>query len=71
MHSSPATMVVNLGRTKRERAQLSPKMGKVHTNVWSENFKAVSLLKRLRVDKKEILKFIFEEQSIAIWTGQT
>jgi RimJ/RimL family protein N-acetyltransferase len=64
-------MVVNLGRTKRERAQLSPKMGKVHTHVWSENFKARGLLKRLSVDKKKILKFIFEEQSVTMWTGQT
>jgi RimJ/RimL family protein N-acetyltransferase len=52
-------MVVNLGRTKRERAQLSPKMGKVHTNVWSENFKAGGLLKRLGVDKKKNIKIYF------------
>jgi RimJ/RimL family protein N-acetyltransferase len=64
-------MVGKLGRTKLETAQLSPKIGKVHTNVWSENFKARGLLKRLRADRKEILKFIFEEQNVTMWTGQT
>jgi hypothetical protein len=63
--------VGQLGRTKLERAQLSPKIGKVHTNVWPGNFKVRSLLKRLRVDRKEILKFIFEEKSVIMWNGQT
>ena len=71
VHSSPGIVVVMLGRTKLERAQLSPKIGKFHTNVWSENFKATGLLKRLRVDRKEILKLIFQEQSVTMWTGQT
>ena len=68
MHSSPATMVSWEGQNWRER-KLSPKIGKVHTNVWSEDFKATGLLKRLREDRKELLKFIFEEQSITMWTG--
>lgn len=71
VHSSPVIVVVKLGRIKLERAQLSPKNRKVHTNVWSENLKATGLLKRLRVDRKEILKLIFEEQSVTMWTGQT
>jgi len=71
VHSSPVIVVVKLERTKLESAQLSPKIGEVHTNVWTENFKATGLLKRLRVHRKEILKLIFEEQSVTLWTGQT